>query len=199
MVWSNGSSRSTRMLSLCNFPFVYEPAAKSTILSLSNFNTQMGEFHDALRESISWGGGAVPFLVLRVRSWSCFNGLCQGWGLEFKSDFHLCCPTATCALGSIKPACHPKSIVPVCGAHSLSRVVAMGVDLSWPFEALALGLIYYLHPFTCRITTPIRLVLSCRVCGGMFVHFIYALIPSDIDWGLNIVLCLGAAWRASGA
>ncbi|BDA45778.1 probable E3 ubiquitin-protein ligase HECTD2 [Coccomyxa sp. Obi] len=67
MVWSNGSSRSTRMLSLCSFPFVYEPAAKSTILSLSNFNTQMSEFHDALRESISWGGGAVPFLVLRVR------------------------------------------------------------------------------------------------------------------------------------
>lgn len=70
MVWSNGSSRSTRVFSLCSFPFVYEPAAKSTILSLSNFNTQMGEFHDALRESISWGGGAVPFLVLRVRCWS---------------------------------------------------------------------------------------------------------------------------------
>ncbi len=68
-VWSNGPSRSTQAFSLCTYPFVYEPAAKSTILGMSNFNTQMGEFHDALRESMSWGGGAaVPFLVLRVRA-----------------------------------------------------------------------------------------------------------------------------------
>ncbi|KAK9903911.1 hypothetical protein WJX75_000261 [Coccomyxa subellipsoidea] len=68
IAWSNGPSRATRPFSLCSYPFVYEPAAKATILGMSNFNTQMGEFHDALRESMSWGGGsAVPFLVLRVR------------------------------------------------------------------------------------------------------------------------------------
>lgn len=78
IAWSNGPSRATRPFSLCSYPFVYEPAAKATILGMSNFNTQMGEFHDALRESMSWGGGsAVPFLVLRVCSADLSPGSCN--------------------------------------------------------------------------------------------------------------------------
>ena len=92
MVWSAGSSRSSRVLSLCNFPFVYEPAAKSTILGLSNFNTQMGEFHDALRESMSWGGGAVPFLVLRVRFCTWLHGSWQAHVFSMNHGLLLCFP-----------------------------------------------------------------------------------------------------------
>ena len=53
--------------SFCSFPFVYEPATKASILSMSNLNTQMDEFQDALRDLSSWGGPSVPYLVLRVR------------------------------------------------------------------------------------------------------------------------------------
>lgn len=67
LLWSQQyDSRGHELFSLCQYPFVYEPAAKATILGMSNFNAQMGEFHDALRESMAWGSRSVPFLVLRV-------------------------------------------------------------------------------------------------------------------------------------
>ena len=53
--------------SFCAHPFVYEPATKATILAYANSSAQFAEFRGALMESLSWGGAAVPFLLLRVR------------------------------------------------------------------------------------------------------------------------------------
>ena len=52
--------------SFCAHPFVYEPATKATILGYANSSAQFAEFRGALMESLSWGGSAVPFLLLRV-------------------------------------------------------------------------------------------------------------------------------------
>lgn len=52
--------------SFCQYPFVYDPATKSDILSFENTGEMREQFHDAIFESF-FTGGSCPYLVLRVR------------------------------------------------------------------------------------------------------------------------------------
>ena len=51
--------------SFCQYPFVYDPATKSDILSFENTGEMREQFHDAIFESF-FTGGSCPYLVLRV-------------------------------------------------------------------------------------------------------------------------------------
>ena len=51
--------------SLCQYPFVYDPASKSDILAFENTGEMREHFHDAIFESF-FTGGSCPYLVLRV-------------------------------------------------------------------------------------------------------------------------------------
>lgn len=52
--------------SFCQHPFLFDPAAKATILGLDNYQEQQQEFDTALFRSLL-GDGACPYLLLRVR------------------------------------------------------------------------------------------------------------------------------------
>lgn len=72
--WKRPGLLSDSHFSFCHYPFVYDPASKSDILSYENTGEMREQFHDAIFESF-FTGGSCPYLVLRVSL--CYKSMLQ--------------------------------------------------------------------------------------------------------------------------
>lgn len=66
------------MVILARYPFIYDPASKARLLGASNSSAQWEEFQNAFLESLTQGG-AMPFMLLRVRGSPLLTHLCIAW------------------------------------------------------------------------------------------------------------------------